>query len=105
MLLTITTTHRPATDLGYVLHKNPAQCQEFEVSFGKVHVFYPEVTHMIDTGGQGRWAAAALACLVSLWPAFAAEAADETPIRWDVESLARVVKRILCRRCHRRLEY
>lgn len=47
---------------------------------------------MIDTGGQGRWAAAVLACLVSLWPAFAAGAADETPIRWDVESLARVVK-------------
>ncbi|MHC4716502.1 MAG: 3' terminal RNA ribose 2'-O-methyltransferase Hen1 [Planctomycetota bacterium] len=41
MLLTITTTHRPATDLGYLLHKNPARCQEFEVSFGKAHVFYP----------------------------------------------------------------
>jgi len=42
MLLAITTTHKPATDLGYLLHKNPAKCQEFEVSFGKVHVFYPE---------------------------------------------------------------
>jgi hypothetical protein len=51
-----------------------------------------EAAHMIDTGGQGRWAAAVLACLVSLWPAFAAGAADETPVRWDVESLARVVK-------------
>ena len=29
MLLTITTTFRPATDLGYLLHKNPARCQEF----------------------------------------------------------------------------
>jgi 3' terminal RNA ribose 2'-O-methyltransferase Hen1 len=44
MLLTITTTHHPATDLGYLLHKNPAKCQAFEVSFGKVHVFYPEAT-------------------------------------------------------------
>jgi 3' terminal RNA ribose 2'-O-methyltransferase Hen1 len=24
MLLTITTTHAPATDLGYLLHKHPA---------------------------------------------------------------------------------
>lgn len=42
MLLTITTTHTPATDLGYLLHKNPARTQSFELSFGKVHVFYPE---------------------------------------------------------------
>ena len=42
MLLAITTTHKPATDLGHLLHKNPAKCQEFEVSFGKVPVFYPE---------------------------------------------------------------
>ena len=25
MLLTVTTTHEPATDLGYLLHKNPAR--------------------------------------------------------------------------------
>src|SRR5258708_3415550 len=25
MMLTITTTHRPPTDLGYLLHKNPAR--------------------------------------------------------------------------------
>ncbi|MCI0395687.1 MAG: 3' terminal RNA ribose 2'-O-methyltransferase Hen1 [Chloroflexi bacterium] len=42
MLLTITTTHRPATDLGYLLHKHPARCQAFDLSFGQVHVFYPE---------------------------------------------------------------
>ena len=41
MLLTITTTHRPATDLGYLLHKNPARFQSFDLSFGKAHVFYP----------------------------------------------------------------
>src|SRR5205809_3896779 len=44
MLLTITSTHRPATDLGYLLHKNPAKVHSFELSFGKVHVFYPETT-------------------------------------------------------------
>lgn len=43
MLLTITTTHTPATDLGYLLHKHPARVQTFELSFGKAHVFYPEV--------------------------------------------------------------
>jgi 3' terminal RNA ribose 2'-O-methyltransferase Hen1 len=44
MLLTLTTTHDPATDLGYLLHKNPAKLQSFELSFGKAHVFYPEAT-------------------------------------------------------------
>src|SRR5436309_11377049 len=42
MLLTITTTHAPATDLGYLLHKNPARLQSFDLSFGRAHVFYPE---------------------------------------------------------------
>ncbi len=44
MLLTITTTHRPATDLSYLLHKHPARCQSFELGFGQAHVFYPEAT-------------------------------------------------------------
>lgn len=41
MLLTITTTHHPATDLGFLLAKNPARCQSFSLSFGQAHVFYP----------------------------------------------------------------
>ena len=41
MLLTLTTTHHPATDLGYLLHKNPARLQTEELSFGKAYVFYP----------------------------------------------------------------
>lgn len=45
MLLTITTTHQPATDLGYLLHKNPSKVHSFEMSFGKAHVFYPEASH------------------------------------------------------------
>ena len=44
MLLTITTTHQPATDLGYLLHKNPSRLHSFELSFGQAHVFYPEAT-------------------------------------------------------------
>lgn len=44
MLLTITTTCRPATDLGYLLHKNPAHLQSFSLSFGTAHVFYPEAS-------------------------------------------------------------
>jgi 3' terminal RNA ribose 2'-O-methyltransferase Hen1 len=44
MLLTITTTHQPATDLGYLLYKNPARAQSFPLSFGEAHVFYPEVS-------------------------------------------------------------
>jgi 3' terminal RNA ribose 2'-O-methyltransferase Hen1 len=43
-LLTLTTNHFPATDLGYLLHKNPARCQSFPLSFGQAHVFYPEAT-------------------------------------------------------------
>src|SRR6516225_5148251 len=42
MLLDITTTHRPATDLGYLLHKSPFRVHSFEQVFGKAHVFYPE---------------------------------------------------------------
>jgi 3' terminal RNA ribose 2'-O-methyltransferase Hen1 len=42
MLLTISTTHRPATDLGYLLHKNPANVRTVDLPFGQAHVFYPE---------------------------------------------------------------
>lgn len=45
MLLTITSHCPPATDLGYLLHKNPARLQSFELSFGHAHVFYPEATN------------------------------------------------------------
>lgn len=44
MLLTISTTHKPVTDLGYLLHKHPEKCQSFPLSFGQAHVFYPAVS-------------------------------------------------------------
>ena len=44
MLLTITTTREPATDLGYLLHKHPGRLQTFPIAAGAAHVFYPEAT-------------------------------------------------------------
>lgn len=68
MLLTISTTHQPATDLGFLLHKHPQRCQSFSLSFGAAHVFYPEATCdrceanlLIEVDpvglvrGQGKW--------------------------------------------------
>ena len=49
MLLTISTTHQPATDLGYLLHKNPARVQTEDLSFGKAHVFYPDASPELCT--------------------------------------------------------
>jgi 3' terminal RNA ribose 2'-O-methyltransferase Hen1 len=41
MLLTISTTHEPATDLGYLLAKNPGRLQTFNLPYGRAQVFYP----------------------------------------------------------------
>ncbi len=45
MFLTISTTgtpERPATDLGFLLHKHPDKAQGFSTSQGRAHVLYPE---------------------------------------------------------------
>ncbi|WP_433530723.1 3' terminal RNA ribose 2'-O-methyltransferase Hen1 [Micromonospora sp. CA-263727] len=42
MLLTLTTTHRPATDLGHLLIKHPDRVHAFDMPVGTAHVFYPE---------------------------------------------------------------
>lgn len=44
VLLTLTTTHRPATDLGFLLHKHPEKAQSFPIAAGMAHVFYPTAT-------------------------------------------------------------
>ncbi|MET9732817.1 3' terminal RNA ribose 2'-O-methyltransferase Hen1 [Streptomyces sp. NPDC006458] len=47
MFLTITTTgtaERPATDLGFLLHKHPDNAQAFSTSYGTAHVLYPEAS-------------------------------------------------------------
>jgi 3' terminal RNA ribose 2'-O-methyltransferase Hen1 len=44
VLLAITSSTAPATDLGYLLHKNPARVHERELSFGVARVVYPEAS-------------------------------------------------------------
>ncbi|KIF67412.1 methyltransferase type 12 [Streptomyces sp. AcH 505] len=47
MFLTISTTgtpERPATDLGFLLHKHPDKAQTFSTAHGTAHVLYPEAT-------------------------------------------------------------
>lgn len=45
MLLLITTTHQPATDLGYLLMKNPENVHSVDLSFGTATMFFPEATN------------------------------------------------------------
>ena len=45
MLFTLTTTHQPATDLGYLLGKHPDRIQSFELASGRALVFFPEAHH------------------------------------------------------------
>jgi len=42
--LTISTTHRPATDLSYPLHKFHGNPQAVEIPAGMAHVFYPDAS-------------------------------------------------------------
>lgn len=47
MFLTISTSgtpERPATDLGFLLHKHPDKAQRFSTAHGAAHVLYPEAT-------------------------------------------------------------
>ena len=44
VLLTLSTTMPDATDLGYLLHKNPGRAQSFEVAVGTAHVLWPEAS-------------------------------------------------------------
>lgn len=44
VLLELSTTHAPAGDLGFLLHKHPGRLQAFSLAFGQAHVFYPEVS-------------------------------------------------------------
>lgn len=49
MLLTITSTYLPASDISFLFHKHPAKIQEFEITGGKALVFYPEVSEQVCT--------------------------------------------------------
>jgi 3' terminal RNA ribose 2'-O-methyltransferase Hen1 len=49
VLLEITTTHYPATDLGFLLNKHPDRLQSVELAIGKAHVFYREANNAVCT--------------------------------------------------------
>ncbi|MGE0054809.1 MAG: 3' terminal RNA ribose 2'-O-methyltransferase Hen1 [Hyphomicrobium sp.] len=49
MYLEISTTHRPATDLGFLLHKNPNRLHQLDLAFGKAWLCFPEATDEICT--------------------------------------------------------
>jgi 3' terminal RNA ribose 2'-O-methyltransferase Hen1 len=75
VLLTLTTTHSPATDLGYLLVKHPDRVHSFDVPTGRAVVCFPEASEARCTaalllevdperltgaaGGQGRFAGSA----------------------------------------------
>ena len=42
MFVSIATTHRPATDLGFLLMKHPERVHEVDLNFGKGVLLYPE---------------------------------------------------------------
>jgi Hen1-like subunit of RNA repair complex len=42
MLSHVTTTHRPARDLGFPPHPHPDRAHRFDVAAGTAHVLYPE---------------------------------------------------------------
>lgn len=44
VLLTLTTTHRPATDLGFLLVKHPDRVHRFDLPYGTATVVFPEAT-------------------------------------------------------------
>lgn len=44
MLLSITYQGNQATDLGYLLYKNPWRPQKFDLNFGSAYVFYPDAS-------------------------------------------------------------
>src|SRR5262249_28582315 len=44
VLLTVTTTHEPATDLGYLLVKHPDRVHRVELPLGTATVCYPEAS-------------------------------------------------------------
>lgn len=44
MYLSVATTHFPASDLGFLLHKHPDRVHETEVGFGRAYILYPEAS-------------------------------------------------------------
>jgi 3' terminal RNA ribose 2'-O-methyltransferase Hen1 len=49
VIVSISTTMSPATDLGFLLHKHPDKAQSFEVAVGTAYVVWPEATPQRST--------------------------------------------------------
>lgn len=49
MLLSISTTHTPATDLGYLLHKHPARVHQKQLNFGTATLFFAHASEQRAT--------------------------------------------------------
>lgn len=47
MFVSIATTRRPATDLGFLLMKHPDRVHDVELKFGKGIVLFPEATDAV----------------------------------------------------------
>ena len=74
MLLRITTTHTPATDLGYLLLKHPDRVGTFPLTFGAAHVFWPEA-------GPDRATAVMYVEVDPIWLARRSRPDDPRPLR------------------------
>jgi hypothetical protein len=46
MLVAMTLSGPPGTDLGYLLHGRPSGIHTVRLAFGRAHVFYQEATSM-----------------------------------------------------------
>lgn len=44
MLVTVSTTHQPTEDFGYLLAKHPGKVQTIPLAHGEAHVYYPELS-------------------------------------------------------------
>jgi hypothetical protein len=54
MILTITTTYQPATELGYLLAKHPGKCQSFELSEAEpMEIAVPKLSLVVLIGPSG----------------------------------------------------
>ncbi len=74
MPLAITTTLRPATDLGYLLHKSPFHAHSFDLPFGTAQVTFPEASEerctallslAVDPARQGEVASSFLSVAIA----------------------------------------
>ena len=92
MLLTLTTTAPPATDLGFLLHKHPGRPQAFDVSVGTAHVVAGRLGH--PTGARVE-AVANDAFVAAMHRGAARFQAFHEAKRLDVSAVPRSLRRLL----------